>query len=411
MMLKALNTLINVIADAFKSFFSTKRAIKSCAFVLVSIIAVVCSFFASGATLAYNVELGGEVIATVKSKSTVDGALNIVENKVNGKSVSKAVGTPKYTLTIVSNNSLSGKAAVADEVIEKSDSIVKASQLFINGNAMALAEENEINTVLEDYKSQFSVAGAECSTEFVENVELKNGYFLKTALDKAEKVQRIVATLTVKTVANIVTEVVTEYKSVTKNTSEQVRGYKEVTTAGKNGLNRVTEQVVAINGAEQQRTEISNEVVTKPIDEVVTVGTARNNASAQAAKVASSAGFAFPLPAGAWQVSAYYGDGRGHKGMDLRAPRGTAIYAVAAGTVTKSRYDGGYGYVVEVDHGNGITTAYAHASQLCVKVGDRVNAGDVIALVGSTGNSTGNHLHFEVKVGGNRVNPAPYIGL
>ncbi|MBR4761889.1 MAG: M23 family metallopeptidase, partial [Clostridia bacterium] len=64
-----------------------------------------------------------------------------------------------------------------------------------------------------------------------------------------------------------------------------------------------------------------------------------------------------------------------------------------------------------IDHGNGVSTLYAHASSLCVRAGDKVSAGDVIALVGSTGYSTGNHLHFEVHIGENRVNPQPYIGL
>ena len=87
------------------------------------------------------------------------------------------------------------------------------------------------------------------------------------------------------------------------------------------------------------------------------------------------------------------------------------MFAVAGGRVIESKYDGDFGNCIKIDHGNGLVTLYAHASQLCVKVGDTVNAGDVIALVGSTGNSTGNHLHFSVLSGGKYVDPAPYIGL
>ena len=79
--------------------------------------------------------------------------------------------------------------------------------------------------------------------------------------------------------------------------------------------------------------------------------------------------------------------------------------------MTYSGYDGGYGYCVVIDHGNGIQTRYGHASALKVSKGTKVEQGDLVALVGSTGNSTGNHLHFEVIVNGKRVNPISYIGL
>ncbi len=393
------------------SFGNTQKLTKICVFILVSAAVVVYSVFTAGATFAYNVSLNGEVIATVKSKQVVASALDIVDSRVNGNGAKSAVGKPEYSLVLTTGEKLDGDKTVANKMIKKSDAIVKATELSVNGEVVALAKSDYINSALEGRKAAFLIEGADCTVEFIENVELSEGYFLKSRLNNSSDIDSAVAALNVKTTGNIVTEIVTEYKSVTKKTAEKLAGYSAVTTVGKNGLNRVTQQVITVNGVEQQRTELSNEVVTAPINEVITVGTARNNASATAAQVASSAGFNFPLPAGTWQVSAYYGDGRGHKGIDLRAPKGTAIYAVAEGTVTKARYDGGFGYMVEIDHGNGITTLYAHASQLCVSVGARVNAGDVIALVGSTGNSTGNHLHFEVKVGGNRINPAPYIGL
>ena len=99
----------------------------------------------------------------------------------------------------------------------------------------------------------------------------------------------------------------------------------------------------------------------------------------------------------------------GHTGLDIAAPAGTPIRATAAGEVIFSGYSGGYGYVVKISHGNGIQTYYGHCSELYVSTGDTVEAGDVIAAVGSTGNSTGNHLHFEVRVNGEVVNPQNYL--
>ena len=104
------------------------------------------------------------------------------------------------------------------------------------------------------------------------------------------------------------------------------------------------------------------------------------------------------------------GERRGHTGMDLAVPTGTPIRAALPGTVTVSTYNqGGYGYYIMIDHGNGLSTLYGHCSQLLASVGRTVEAGDVIALSGSTGRSTGPHLHFEVRVNGQRTNPRSYL--
>lgn len=103
--------------------------------------------------------------------------------------------------------------------------------------------------------------------------------------------------------------------------------------------------------------------------------------------------------------------GSNHKGLDIGAPKGTAIKATAGGTVTVSSYgyNGGYGNYVIISHGNGIQTVYAHCTDLNVKVGEKVSQGQVIATVGSTGRSTGNHLHLEIRVNGVAQNPQNYL--
>ena len=98
-----------------------------------------------------------------------------------------------------------------------------------------------------------------------------------------------------------------------------------------------------------------------------------------------------------------------HTGLDIAAVTGTDIKVVADGTVISAGYSGSYGYLVKVDHGNGVETWYAHTSKMYVKKGDTVKAGDVIAAVGSTGNSTGPHLHLEIRVNGEHVNPQDYL--
>ncbi len=98
-----------------------------------------------------------------------------------------------------------------------------------------------------------------------------------------------------------------------------------------------------------------------------------------------------------------------HTGLDIASPSGTPIKVVAEGTVTQASYKGSYGNLVKVDHGNGLETWYAHTSKMYVKVGQKVKAGEVIAAVGSTGNSTGSHLHLEIRIHGKHVNPQKYL--
>ncbi|MCI9063644.1 MAG: M23 family metallopeptidase [Clostridia bacterium] len=98
-----------------------------------------------------------------------------------------------------------------------------------------------------------------------------------------------------------------------------------------------------------------------------------------------------------------------HTGLDIAAPSGTGVKAAAAGTVTFAGWKGSYGYMVAISHGNGIQTYYGHCSKLYVKVGQKVKQGEKISAVGSTGNSTGPHLHLEVRVNGVAHNPQNYV--
>lgn len=98
-----------------------------------------------------------------------------------------------------------------------------------------------------------------------------------------------------------------------------------------------------------------------------------------------------------------------HKGMDIAAPNGTPIKAAADGTITYSGWMNGYGNLIIISHGNGVQTYYGHCSKLYLSEGKKVKAGDVIAAVGSTGNSTGNHLHFEIRKNGSQINPQRYL--
>ncbi|EKE07008.1 MAG: membrane protein, partial [uncultured bacterium] len=125
--------------------------------------------------------------------------------------------------------------------------------------------------------------------------------------------------------------------------------------------------------------------------------------------VATPAGSGYLWPTDAKIITQYYT--WQHNGLDIASRVGTRIYATKAGTITVSQcgWNTGYGCYIKIDHGNGLTSLYGHNSQLLVNVGDYVTQGQNIALMGSTGNSSGSHVHFEIRVNNNNVNPLSYV--
>lgn len=105
----------------------------------------------------------------------------------------------------------------------------------------------------------------------------------------------------------------------------------------------------------------------------------------------------------------FTGHARMHKGIDIPGPVGTPIYATADGIVSRSERMNGYGNLVEIAHGNDTQTRYGHLSKLLVQPNERVRRGQLIGLMGSTGRSTGSHLHYEIRVAGEAINPLPFV--
>lgn len=103
------------------------------------------------------------------------------------------------------------------------------------------------------------------------------------------------------------------------------------------------------------------------------------------------------------------GASRNHKGIDIPGPVGTPIYATADGTIGRAQWVGGYGKYVEINHGNAVQTRYGHLSAMNVSPGQRIRKGDILGYMGSTGRSTGSHLHYEVRIAGEAINPIAFL--
>ncbi|VDN48046.1 conserved protein of unknown function [Petrocella atlantisensis] len=181
------------------------------------------------------------------------------------------------------------------------------------------------------------------------------------------------------------------------------KGSDSVIDAGYDGVLQLTAVVSKVNGKEIGR-EITNQTILKEAkDKVVSRGTK------PLPKKGATGNYKYPLTN--FRVTSPFGRrwGAFHSGVDLSAPTGTTVRASDGGTVTVAGWRGNYGYLVEIDHGNGIRTRYGHNSKINVKVGQKVAQYETIAKVGSTGRSTGPHVHFEIRFDGVAANPMNYL--
>ncbi len=180
-------------------------------------------------------------------------------------------------------------------------------------------------------------------------------------------------------------------------------GETEIKSQGKDGTDLIVATVERVNGEEVGRTVVSTTRISEPVAEVQYRGTKPIPATQGTG--------AFQYPLYSYTISSYYGMRWGtlHTGVDLAAPNGSKIYASDGGTVTFAGWKGSYGYLVIISHGGLYESYYAHCSKILVSVGENVYQGQNIALVGSTGYSTGPHCHFEVRYNGTPYNPLNYL--
>lgn len=192
------------------------------------------------------------------------------------------------------------------------------------------------------------------------------------------------------------------YQTEYINDSSMYKGDTKVKQQGQEGQKSVTYMVTEASGSQIKKEVVSEEVITEPVNHVVIKGT----------KVIPSRGtgsLSWPTVGGYVSSHLGYRWGQLHKGIDIARPSDYTIKAADNGTVVFAGWDGGYGNKIVIDHNNGIKTVYAHLSSINVYVGQTVSKGSKIGVMGSTGNSTGTHLHFEVYKNGQLQNPLNYL--
>lgn len=372
----------------------------------------------SSKTLCLEISADGETLGFVADEKGFIDAKNSAREILMLSGEEASLPTVTYSLSIKDKNSLTGSDTLRDRLLERSTGEgVSACGVFVDGELLcAIKSESEGRLVLERLLSPYK-NDSNYSVSFAEEIEFRQGLYGEGMILSAEELENELSSLTLREVKTEITAEETDFEVVELKTNALYSGTERVLLEGKKGYDQVTSLVTIEGGKKVSSREVSRLSVTKPVAQRVQVGTKPLDEA-----YSNSMGGIFLWPIiGAYGINSDYGYrwGKLHAGIDLgmgNSPGtslGKSVIAVAQGTVIVAGVHSSYGYYVIIDHGGGLQTLYAHclADSLMVVPGQVVAAGEPIARVGSTGYSTGPHLHFEVRVNGNRVNPRPYLGI
>ncbi len=375
-----------------------------------------------------------EVVETTTSAVTLDASQEVIQipEALPEKEVNEAVSVEKLEVDkIIENKSPDAKGQKIEREIKNLDfqENVTIRNVYVDKNDILTADEAE-NVLLGNTQETLEYELQEGDN--IWDLAMKYGTTMEHILEINPQIEdetkmqigEVIKLEVPDPILSITTVTETTYKELIPAKIQYVEFsdlYKDETKVyreGNDGMKEVTVDVTKVNGKEVSRKMVSEKVLKEAKIKVIAYGTKEKpkvtqstSSGGASTSVSSSARFMHPLN-GRGTISSTYGSrwGTFHYGLDFAAPAGTPIYASAGGKVIYSGYNnGGYGKLIIIDHGNGYQTYYAHCSSLYVNVGESVSQGQNIAGVGTTGNSTGNHLHFEVRVGGTPVNPYGYV--
>lgn len=457
----------NLRTSRFAVWFEKEKRLHSLMFLggscaLAGII-LFCSFFTIGTTVSYD----GQVLGRLASKSeaeTVRKDLESITSRTLGETYTIDDSLLQYDSGWMLRQDIEDKAVYEDQLSDEIGLVTSAYCLYVNDVRIgATPYEGALEELLDQLQKAASDEDT-ISCEFAEDVEIRQEYVptseimnlgyiaellysTKTAevtyeVKKGDTWSQIAAkndmtsaellalnpgyninklqigeVLTLSASVPYLTMTVVKQERYLDDVSYNIeytdsadlyQGDYKVTSKGEYGKADVMAKATYVNGEETERTILSSVTLKEPVTEYRLRGT----------KVRPTwmptGSFRWPTSG---RISSYFGGRKSpggigstnHKGIDIAVPRGTPIYAADGGTVTYSGWMSGYGYLVQIDHGNGYVTRYGHNSSLTVSVGQHVYKGQQVARAGSTGNSTGNHCHFEIRIGGSTVNPLNYL--
>ena len=457
----------NLRTSRFSVWFEKEKRLHSLMFLggscaLAGII-LFCSFFTIGTTVSYD----GQVLGRLASKSeaeTVRKDLESITSRTLGETYTIDDSLLQYDSGCMLRQDIEDKAVYEDQLSDEIGLVTSAYCLYVNGERIgATPYEGALEELLDQLQKAASDEDT-ISCKFAEDVEIRQEYVptseimnlgyiaellysTKTAevtyeVKKGDTWSQIAAkndmssaellalnpgyninklqigeVLTLSASVPYLTMTVVKQERYLDDVSYNIeytdsvdlyQGDYKVTSKGEYGKADVMAKATYVNGEETERTILSSVTLKEPVTEYRLRGT-----KARPTWMPTGS-FRWPTSG---RISSYFGGRKSpggigstnHKGIDIAVPRGTPIYAADGGTVTYSGWMSGYGYLVQIDHGNGYVTRYGHNSSLTVSVGQHVYKGQQVARAGSTGNSTGNHCHFEVRYNGVAKNPLNYL--
>ncbi len=445
----------------------TKRIVDRKRFGIVcSIIAllVFTSLFVVFSGSSYTVKVNGNTIGKVRSQKVVESAIQALKNKYQESEHSEISFTSEVTFekSRASGDEILKDAALIETLGKNLKFQVQACSVYVDGNIIAtLKSKEQAEGMLKEVQDK-SLAGADKSKlkeiSFSEKVELKNEFIEASKIsDKDEIINFIIKgtnelrthkiesgesfwsiskrynmslgdlqkanpevnpekvkigqeinlivpkpLISVKTVQTVTSIEKAEFEQKVELSSALYKDETSIKVKGVYGEKEVIADVTKVNGIETGKTVLSEKIIKEPKTQVIVKGT-KNPPPKK-----GTGTFSYPARG---SISSRYGLrwGRSHQGIDIAATYGSAVRASDGGVVTWVGYDGGYGKLIKIDHGANFVSYYGHLSKYNVKVGQKVFKGEKIGAVGSTGNSTGPHLHFEIRKNGKVTNPLNYL--
>ncbi|MBQ9808938.1 MAG: M23 family metallopeptidase [Ruminococcus sp.] len=401
------------------------------------------------------VEFDGKEIGIIGAESDFEEAQREVQQRISYLSDDKTLDlSANFSLKIISDNDrLLSADQLANEMLAASDEeLTEAYGIYIDGRFIgAVEDKDEVEEALSERLMNYHVDGNVREVSYKNKVEYTQGIYLASSvmdqkatidmltsstekkavyvaqsgdtkvtvaqkynmsLDKLEElnpklgskikggqvinVMETESYLPIQYVKDYETLSLLDYETVEIETSSLNVGMRAILVKGEKGERRSELEITYVDGIERSRKTIKSEVTKEPVLEQVGIGTYAARPDPGVRVLTGSGQFAWPVDGG-W-ISDPFGSDRNHKGFDIAAPEGTDIYAAADGVVIAAGWNpGGYGYFVQIDHLDGYQTVYAHMSTVYATVDQQVTRGQLIGAVGTTGNSTGNHCHFEVR--------------
>lgn len=428
--------------------------------------------YANSMTYALKLNVNGDFMGYVASETVFTDAERIVQQRINYMDSSTQTVTfePTYQLEATNYGETLTKYQLADKLLTSMDAEIEYAYGFYIGNSFygALVDKTEIEETLDSLLDIYRTDNPNETVAFETTITFEPGLYLAESIVEPDSIIQVITAkkavasyytavdgdsplgivsklgltmsemqvlnpefsesmtiyvgdqflvsqdepfLAVTVTRTEIYEESTDYETQYYNDSTKYQGSTVVMQDGIEGTDRVTADVSYINGVEVRRKVLNRVTVEEPTPKIVANGTKPPPPNAiisdiEVGKmlwpVGHDGGLISEMPYG-------YGGYYGHQGVDIAADYGTPIYAAENGVVTMARWYGGYGNCVMIQHDNGIVTVYGHCSYLHVYEGQYVTQGEAIADVGSTGQSTGNHLHFEVRINGICMNPINYL--